>query len=336
MTEHRTILVAIYNRRFPAWNIPAANVDWLRQTFPLHTLLHARNEDEALTMIDRAEIVFTAELGPKLFHAAANLRWIHSPAAGLGAMLFPEMIDSRVTLTNSRGISAATIAEHVLSVILAIFRKLPRALESQHRREWAQSAMTVGRPLQTIAGSRVLIVGLGAIGLATAERLAALSADVDAVRRRADSPRPSCIERVVSSDRLSDLLADADVVVLSAPQTAKTHHLIGHRELRTMRRGSLLVNVSRGALVDERALSAALTAAPSEQTISAAALDVFEHEPLPVDSPLWTLPNVLITPHVAGFRPDHWEAVTALFADNLRRFEAGQPLLNVVDKKEGY
>jgi phosphoglycerate dehydrogenase-like enzyme len=336
LTETRTILVGIYSRRYPAWNIPAGSVDWLRQTFPHHTFLHARNEDEALRLIDGAEIVFTAELGPSLLHAAPHLRWVHSPAAGLGGMLFPVMIESSITLTNSRGLSADTIAEHVLSVILAIFRKLPRAFESQRAREWAQSAMTAGTPLQTVAGSRVLIVGLGAIGMATAERLASLSARVDAVRRRADSPRPSYIERVVSPDHLHDLLPSADVVVLAAPQTAKTRHLIGHRELRAMRRGSVLVNVSRGALVDEAALIDALGAPPSEQTVTAAALDVFEHEPLPVESPLWTLPNVLITPHVAGFRPDHWEAVTALFADNLRRFEAGQPLINVVDKREGY
>jgi phosphoglycerate dehydrogenase-like enzyme len=246
------------------------------------------------------------------------------------------MVESTIVMTNSRGLSADTIAEHVLSVILAVFRKLPRAFDSQRSREWAQSAMASDTPLRTIAGSRVLIVGLGAIGMATAERLASLSAHVEAIRRRASALRPPFIEHVSSADHLMERLPSADVVVLAAPQTARTRHLIGDRELQAMRPGSLLVNVSRGALVDEAALIRALSAPASEQTIAAAALDVFEHEPLAADSPLWALPNVLVTPHIAGFRPDQWTAVTALFADNLRRFEAGQPLLNVVDKREGY
>ncbi len=287
-------------------------------------------------MIEKAAIAFIADMGPGLFSAAKRLRWIHSPAAGLGGMLFPAMIESPVAITNSRGLSAGTIAEHVLSVILAVFRNLPLAFRSQQARDWAQTAMTTDARIRTIAGSRVLIVGLGSIGMATAERLAFLSAHVDAVRRRPDSPRPSCVEHVVSPEHLIDRLPFADAVVLAAPQTAATRHLIGRRELQAMRPGSLLVNVSRGALVDETALIGALTAPLATRTVAAVALDVFEHEPLPLDSPLWTLPNVLITPHVSGFRPDHWDAVASLFAKNLRRFDAGQPLLNVVNKVEGY
>jgi phosphoglycerate dehydrogenase-like enzyme len=335
LTEPRTILVGIYSR-FPAWNIPVARIAWLREQFPQHTFLHAQSEDQAFGMIAAAEIVFTVEMRRHVLESARRLQWIHSPAAGLGAMLFPAMIDSPVVMTNSRGLSADTIAEHVLSVILAVFRKLPHAFEAQRARLWAQSEMTSDTPIRTIAGSRVLVVGLGSIGMATAQRLAALSAQVDAVRRRPDAANPPFVDRVVSPDRLIDLLPAADVVVLAAPQTTATRHLIGRRELQAMRRGSVLVNVSRGTLVDEPALTQALTADPAERTIAAAALDVFEHEPLSPDSPLWTFPNVLITPHVAGFRPDHWEAVTSLFAENLRRFDAGQPLLNVVDKKEGY
>jgi phosphoglycerate dehydrogenase-like enzyme len=144
------------------------------------------------------------------------------------------------------------------------------------------------------------------------------------------------VDRVGSPDALIDLLPTADVVVVAAPQTRDTRHVIGARELAAMHRDSILVNVSRGALVDERALATTLSADPPARTVGAAALDVFEHEPLSADSPLWDLPNVFITPHMAGFRADHWDAVTALFADNLRRFESGAPLLNVVNKREGY
>jgi len=335
LTASRTILVAIYSR-FPAWNVPLTNVNALREQFPQHAFLHARSTDEALELISAAEIVFTAFLRPHVFEAAAKLKWIHSPAAGLEGMLFPAMIESPVVVTNSRGLSADTIAEHVLTVVLALFRKLPLAVEAQRSREWAQARLVADVPLRTIAGSRVLIVGLGAIGLAAAQRFASLGAHVDAVRRRPDLRHPPGIERVVSADHLSELLPSADVVLLAAPETAATRHLIGRRELAAMRPGSVLVNVSRGALVDEPALVDSLTSPDSNRTLAAAALDVFEQEPLPADSPLWNLPNVLITPHIAGFRPDHWDAVSALFAENLHRFDAGQALLNVVDKREGY
>lgn len=335
MTPSRTILVGIYSP-FAAWNIPPAHVDRLRADFPHHEFLHARAEDEALRLIPAAHVAFMAELRPAHFAAAHHLEWIHSPAAGIGGMLFPAVVGSRVEMSNSRGISADTIAEHVLAVTLVMFRKLPLAFRSQAGREWGQDAMLADPPMRTISGSQVLIVGLGAIGAATARRMAGLGARVTAIRRRTGGDRPDYVERVAPPERLLDLLPAADVVILAAPQTRETHALIGARELAVMRPGSLLVNVSRGKLVDEAALAGALTAPTSTQTIGGAALDVFEHEPLAQGSPLWALPNVLITPHVAGFRHDHWDAVTALFADNLRRFESGQPLLNVVDKTAGY
>ena len=333
MTTSRTVLVAIFSR-FQAWNIPPANVAALRGQFPQHTFLHARGNEEARELVADADILFTAVLRPDVFEAARRLQWIHSPAAGLESILFPAVFESPVIVTNSRGLSADTIAEHVLSVVFALFRKLPMAVEAQRSREWAQAAMTADTPLRTVAGSRVLIVGLGAIGLAVAQRFASLGAHVDAVRRRPELSRPSGIDRVVTTERLLDLLPSADIVVLAAPETAATRHLVGGHELAAMRPGSVLVNVSRGALVDEAALAVAL--APPSARALAAALDVFEHEPLPKESPLWTLPNVIITPHVAGFRPDHWDAVCSLFAENLHRFDSGQALLNVVDKTEGY
>jgi phosphoglycerate dehydrogenase-like enzyme len=334
LTASRTILVSIHSR-LPAWNIPLANVTALREQFPQHSILHARTTEEALRAIDAADIVFTAFLRRHLFEAAHRLTWIHSPAAGLEGILSPEINESPVLVTNSRGLSADTIAEHVLAVVLALFRKLPLAIAAQRSREWSQTSLVSHTPLRTIAGSRVLIVGLGAIGLAAAQRFASLSAHVDAVRRRPELPHSSSIERVISSEHLLDLLPSADVVVLAAPETAATRHLIGARELAAMRPGSILVNVSRGTLVDEVALIGALTAS-TNRTIAAAALDVFTHEPLPPDSPLWNLPNVLITPHIAGFRPDHWDAVCELFAENLHRFDTGQALLNVVNKSDGY
>jgi phosphoglycerate dehydrogenase-like enzyme len=228
--------------------------------------------------------------------------------------------------------SADTIAEHVLSVTLALFRKLPLALRSQAARHWAQNDMLEPPPQRTIAGSEVLIIGLGSIGSACAWRFAALDATVRAVRRRTDQPMPPSVRTVDEPSTLLTLLPSADVVVVTAAQTQETRRMIGAPELRAMKAGALLVNVARGKLVDEQPLVEALVTA----RIGGAALDVFEHEPLDPASPLWELPNVIITPHTSGFRPDHWDAATALFAGNLRRFEAGEPLVNVVDKQAGY
>jgi phosphoglycerate dehydrogenase-like enzyme len=155
---------------------------------------------------------------------------------------------------------------------------------------------------------------------------------VSGIRRRPEGGSQPGVQEVAGPDRLHALLSTADVVLISAPDTPATRHLIGERELASMKRDALLVNVSRGKLVDEPALVHALNTG----VIGGAALDVFEHEPLAEASPLWSLPNVLITPHTSGFRPDHWDAATALFAENLRRFERGEELFNIVDKEAGY
>lgn len=335
MTRARTILVAIYSP-VAAWNIPVSCVGRLRAEFPDHQLLHACSHAETLANIPDAQIAFMADIRPEQLAAARQLEWIHSPAAGVGHMLFPAMIDSPVMMSNSRGNSADTIAEHVLAMTLVLFRKLTLVVHSQAARTWAQDAVLEDPPLRTIAGSAVLIVGLGSIGMATARRVSALGATVTGIRRHPDQPRPECVQQIAPPDALMELLPCADVVVLAAPQTPLTRHVIGRRELAAMRRGSLLVNVSRGALVDEGALADALNAPPAERTIGAAALDVFEHEPLDPASSLWGRPDVLITPHVSGFHAGYWPEATRLFAENLRRFEAGQPLENLVDKHAGY
>ena len=331
MIESLTVIIGIYSP-FAPWNIPDLHVERLRREFPHHSLLHAASEQRALELIPPAQVAFMPELRPAHLAAAPRLRWVHSPAAGLGGMLFPAMMESPVVLTNSRGISADTIAEHVIAVTLARFRRLSLAFHSQSIRQWAQEAYPAPPGLRTILGSRILIIGLGAIGSAAARRLVALGARVTAVRRNPAGPAPDGVEAVEPPERLRALLPAADVVVIAAPQTRDTRRMIGAAELAAMRRDALLVNVSRGKLVDEAALVSALIDTPT----LGAALDVFEHEPLAADSPLWSLPNVLITPHIAGFRIDHWDAVTNLFADNLRRFESGRPLLNVVNKEAGY
>jgi phosphoglycerate dehydrogenase-like enzyme len=326
------IVLVLIHSPFAMWNIPRAHVSRLESSFPQHRFLHARDDSEGAALIGEADAAFSAHVRPEQLAAARRLRWIHSPAAGVGGMLYPEMVQSPVVITNSRGMSADTIAEHALAVTLALFRRLHVAVRRQAERRWAQDEIGAPPSNRQVAGSRVLIVGLGGIGTAAAARFAALGARVSAVRRRPGEPRPAHVDEVGGPERLRELLTDADVIVLAAPETPDTRHLIGAQELACLKRDAILVNVSRGRLVDEEALVSALV----DRRLGGAALDVFEHEPLADASPLWTLPDVLITPHTSGFRPDHWGAATALFAENLARFEAGQNLRNMVDKEAGY
>lgn len=324
------ILVSIHSP-FEMWNIPPEHVARLRRDFPSHIFLHAHDDEQALAMAPQADVAFSSQIERDQFLAAPRLQWIHSPAAGVGGMLFREMVESPVIITNSRGMAAATMAEHVVAVTLALFRSLPLAVMRQSQRVWAQDEISA-RGNRTLGGSTVLVVGLGAIGAAVAGRMSALGANVIGIRRRTDAPPVAGVSELFAPEALPSAIRRADVVVIAAPHTRETRGLIGREELAGMKDGAVLVNVSRGRLVDEPALASALQAG----RLGGAALDVFEREPLPHDSPLWTLPNVLITPHTSGFRPDHWDAATDLFAENLRRFEAGQALLNMVDKGEGY
>jgi phosphoglycerate dehydrogenase-like enzyme len=324
------ILVSI-NSPFVMWNAPASHVEALRRRFPGHTFRHALNDEQALRLIAGAQIAFSTHVTPAQLAAAPTLRWIHSPAAGVGSMLYREMVESDIVMTNSRGISADTIAEHVLAVTLALFRRLPLAFRRQQERVWAQDEISAPPGNRAVANSRVLIVGLGAIGSAVATRMSALGGRVTAVRRTS-TPGPGDVIEVAPTDRLKDLLPGADVVVICAPQTVETRGLIGAEELKLMSPRTIIVNVSRGPLIDEAALLAALRSG----SIAGAALDVFADEPLPRENPLWDMPNVLITPHTSGFRSDHWDAAADLFAENLRRYEDGRPLLNPVDKRAGY
>jgi phosphoglycerate dehydrogenase-like enzyme len=325
------VVVAIYSD-FSSWCIPEEQVQRLRDQFPQHTFTRADSDEETLRAIPPADVAFSSRITPAHLAAAFCLRWIHSPAAGVGAMLFPEMVSSSVVMTNSRGNSSVTIAEHVLAVTLSLFRDLPLAQRRQAERVWAQNEFDTGAAIRTLRGARVLVVGLGSIGSETARLAIAFGAEVVGLRRRPELDGPDGILSVLSPDALHDELPRADLVVLAAPQTSGTWHLIGDRELSLMKRDAILVNVSRGKLVDEAALVRALDG----RRLRGAALDVFEHEPLDPASPLWGRPDVLITPHVSGFHAGYWPDATRLFAENLRRFEAGQPLENLVDKHAGY
>jgi phosphoglycerate dehydrogenase-like enzyme len=313
----------------PAWTLPPSEVERLRQRFPHLELVDAPSHAARARALPGAEVAFLSQLTPEQFAAAGRLRWIQSPAAGVASLLFPELRASGVVLTNARGIHGEAMAEHVIALVIVLFRQIHRAIRRQAERRWEKEDLGSFR---TLRGRRMGVVGLGSVGTAIAERAAALGMEVVAVRRQPDAPRPASVSAVFPESALQAVLETSDVVVLAAPLTPGTRGLIGRAELAVMKRDAVLVNVARGKLVREADLAEALAAG----TIGGAALDVFEHEPLDVASPLWDLPNVVITPHTSGFRRDYWAMAVDLFMDNLSRFERGAPLANVVDKTAGY
>ncbi|MFI5245230.1 MAG: D-2-hydroxyacid dehydrogenase [Gemmatimonadales bacterium] len=290
--------------------------------------------DESVRAIADAEIYLGWGMPPLLWRAAKSLRWIHSASAGVASLLFPEMLASDIALTNSAGVYGEAIAEHVLAGVLFLLRSFDVAGALQRRGEW--NSMVFGSPqapVREVSECRVLVVGAGGIGTAVARRFSALGATVTGVRRDPAKGVPAGFHGVVGPSALDAELPSADVLVLSAPLTPETRTLLTAARLALLPTGAIVSNVARGALIDEPALVAALQSG----RLRGAALDVFAHEPLASDSPLWHLPQVLHTPHVAGVSPRlFWGRLSALFLDNWTRYVAGAPLRNLVDKHAGY
>lgn len=256
---------------------------------------------------------------------ARRLRWLHVGGVGVDWALFPELVESHVVVTNSRGVFDVTLPEYALTLLLALAKDLPGTLAAQHRGEWRH------RFLEPVAGSRALIVGAGSIAWATARLLRALGMSVTLVGRHA-RPASHAESPVRGVAELPGLLPEADWLIVLAPLTAETRGLIGAPELALLPRGARLLNLGRGPIVDEDALLAALRSGQ----VAGAALDVFDREPLPAAHPLWSTPGVIVSPHIGGDVTDTLAAFTRAFLANLARYRAGQPLANVVDKRLGY
>jgi phosphoglycerate dehydrogenase-like enzyme len=314
------------------WNAPAPLVSAIAERHPAARITSPRDQDEADRLLPDAEVVLGWAVQERNFATAKRLRWVHVTAAGVGSLLFPAMVESDVIVTNGRGLHSEAMAEHTIGVLLAFVRKLHLARDAQRERRWAQEPLYHEPPaFGRLAGGTLLVVGLGAIGSAIATRAAALGMRVVAVRKRpAADPAPAHEQHPIAE--LPRLLGEADAVVLAVPLTPETGKLIGAAELARMKASAVLVNLGRGRLVDEAALIDALR----DGRIAGAALDVFETEPLAETSPLWEMPQVILTPHVSGFGPAYWERALAMFEDNLDRWLDGRPLVNVVDKRAGY
>jgi phosphoglycerate dehydrogenase-like enzyme len=243
------------------------------------------------------------------------------------------MLARDVTITNSAGIHAIPIAEQALAGILALLRGVDVAGALQRERKWSREPfLAPDSPMREVGGLRALILGAGGLGQALGVRLAALGVRVVGSRRRVERGVPPGFERVVGPDAWRALLPESDIVALCAPSTKETQQMLGAAELDRLPHGAIIVNVARGALLDEEALAARVRTG----ALRGAVLDVFSKEPLPPESPLWELPSVIMTPHVSGVTDRFWEREMALFEENWLAYDRGLAMRNVVDKKAGY
>jgi len=289
----------------------------------------ARSIDELSRELPHAQVLlgwdFRAADLAALWSRASAMRWIHWGGAGVDALLFPELVDSDVVVTNARGSFDTPMAEYTLGLVIAMAKGFVRTFSAQQCRHWDY------RTASSLQGKRALIVGVGSIGRAIARMLRACGMHVSGVGRRARTGDADFGD-VHGIDELDDLLAGADYVVLITPLTSHTRGLFDAARFSRMHSGAHFINLGRGALIDEDALVDAL----QHEAIAGAALDVFQHEPLPADSALWKTPNLIVSPHMSGDVHDYRDTVAAQFIDNLRRYRAGEPLRNVIDKRLGF
>jgi len=328
MNADSVVRLVIYPPLEPGWLAEIASAA------PGLEAINCYTEQEALDALREADAL-CGQITPSMLAVASRLRWVQAPRIGLEHYMFPALARSDVVLTNVRGIYGDVVADHAMALVLCLARELHVYARRQREHKWTKST-----PLVDLPGATLGIIGLGGIGVEVARRAAGFAMRVVAVDpRRTDMPEG--VVELWKPDRLADLLAVSDIVVICAPHTPQTERMIRAEQLGQMKRTAYLVNVGRGAIVDLADLTEALQAG----VIAGAGLDVFEQEPLPADHPLWDLPNVILTPHAASMCPafagdkghDKVDARRLrVIVDNVRRFVAGEPLRNVVDKDVWY
>jgi phosphoglycerate dehydrogenase-like enzyme len=318
--------VVITSRGFPYSQIGEAELADLRAAAPSINLVVADDKTRMMTeIVDADGIIGT--VNPQILRAAKQLKWVQVHVAGVESMLTPELVNSNIVLTNCKIAQGPEIGDHAFAMLLALTRELYRIIPGRVKEEWPRN---VYHPVE-LQGKRAVIIGVGGIGTNIAARAKAFGMYVTGLDPREIVPSP-LVDRWFPPDRLDEVLPDADVVFVSAPDTAASRDMMGQKQFDLMKKGSYFIAVSRGHLYSMDALVGALKSGK----LAGAGVDVTNPEPLPPGHPLWKFENVVITPHIAGRSDGEHARYMAIFKENLRRFANGEPLINVVDKQRGY
>jgi phosphoglycerate dehydrogenase-like enzyme len=327
-----TKLVICVWHPFTEWRPKPMMAEAIRKRWPEMRVLHLLDYDQLPPELPDTDIFVGYSLRPKQLTEAKKLKWIHSTAAGVAQLMYPELRDSGIMVTNPSGIFSVPMAEHTIGLLLALARNFPDSVRGQDRNEWAQQQLwDKPQHLTELNGQILLIVGFGSIGHEVARRARAFDLRVWGVTRSGEGDR-SLAEKIVPAKELNAALPEADYVLIAAPETSETKHLIGEAELARMKPGARLINVGRGSLLDESALVRALESG----RLGGAALDVTQIEPLPAENPLWKAPNLFITPHTSAVSGRLWHRETALLLELLELWFAGKELFNQVNFAKGY
>jgi phosphoglycerate dehydrogenase-like enzyme len=325
------LLICVWHA-FSLWNPPSDMPERIRARWSEMRVVHLPRYDRILDELPDTDIFVGFSLRPEQFALARKLKWLHSTAAGVGQLMYPDLRASGIEVTNASGVHRIPMAEHILGTLIALAHRFPDCFRYQQRSRWAQQELWNApvRPRE-LRGQILLFIGFGAIGREVAKIMRPLGMRVWAVTRSGGAEE-GLAEQVFPASKLHDALPQADFVVLAAPETPETRKMMGAREFALMKPSAYFVNVSRGALVDEPALISAL----EQRKIAGVALDVASQEPLPPESPLWRMDNAFITPHMSAVSEHLWDRQTDLLMENLKRWFAGRELLNHVDLSRGY
>ncbi len=325
------LLICVWHP-FTEWRPKPAMAEAIRIRWPEMQVLHLPNYDHLSEELADTDIFVGYSLRAEQLKVAKKLKWIHSTAAGVAQLMYPELRDSRIMVTNPSGIFSVPMAEHTMGLLLALARNFPDSVRAQDRAKWSQQEIwDKPQHLTELNGKVLLIVGYGSIGREVAKRAKAFDMRVWGVTR-SGAGEHGHVEKIFAATQLREALTGADYVLICAPETAETKHLIGAAEIARMKRGARLINVGRGSLLDEAALVQAL----ENGTLCGAGLDVAQTEPLPAESPLWKASNLFITPHTSGVSDRLWDRQAAILIELLERWFDGRELFNHVDFARGY
>ena len=289
-------------------------------------LIIPESSDDALDIMPEIDIIFGG-MSRDMFKRAERLKWVQTWGAGVDGMMYAEFVHSEVILTSAKGTVGVHLSEHAMALLLGLTRGIARAIRTA---DWNER-MPIRHASWELIDKTMGIVGLGGTGCDVAIRAHAFGMKIIAVDPE-DVEVPDCVEACWQMDRFYDLLSASDIVVICCPLTEETRGIFDRMAFEKMQNHALLVNVTRGKIMDEASLVAALETGQ----IAGAGLDVTPQEPLPDDHPLWHMPNVIITPHTAGGSPNRQDRIVNLFCENLRRFLNGEDMLSVIDKNKGY